>query len=262
MGELGLRRVDPADEHVQHEVHALHVRQPIALLLGGDQRRDQVLARIVAAALDQRACPLVELLARSLDRVALAHQARPVELALDQVGPLVELGRVLQRRAHHRRDRQRRVRLAEGSDELALAIVSHGVEELLEVLAHHRPPPVRRARREGGVDEVAQAPVLVAVDVQDVAPHLLEQRTLLDLNSSAIFIPGKVALRVRRKNDAASRSSTVKPNGPCAIQLASLSSCMRSWNSSPRSERSNGSKLGSSSSVTSVMRSRTVTPRR
>ena len=49
----------------------------------------------------------------------------------------------------------------------------------------------------------------VAVDVEDVAAHLLEQRPLLARsNISAILMPGKVALFVRRKNVAASRSST------------------------------------------------------
>ena len=37
-------------------------------------------------------------------------------------------------------------------------------------------------------------------------------------NISAIFIPGNVAARVRRKNAAASRSSTKKPIGDVASQ--------------------------------------------
>ena len=45
--------------------------------------------------------------------------------------------------------------------------------------------------------------MVVAVDVEDVAAHLLEQRPLLARsNISAIFSPGKVALFVRRKNVA------------------------------------------------------------
>ena len=34
VGELALRRVDAADEDVEHEVLQLDVRQPVALLLG------------------------------------------------------------------------------------------------------------------------------------------------------------------------------------------------------------------------------------
>ncbi|TMK97428.1 MAG: hypothetical protein E6G41_18215 [Actinobacteria bacterium] len=55
-------------------------------------------------------------------------------------------------------------------------------------------------------------------------------------NSSAIFIPGKVALRVRRKNVAASRSSTKYASGDSASQLFSASSAMVSWYRSPRSD--------------------------
>ena len=146
---------------------------------GRDQRRDQVVAGVVAAALDQRARPLVELRAGALDRLALVHQAVRVELALDQVRPLVQPRRVLERRAHHRRDRERRVGLGEVGHELAAAGVLERRPQALEELAHRRPPAVGRARREGRVHEVAQAPVAVAVDVEDVAPHLLEQRPLL-----------------------------------------------------------------------------------
>src|SRR3712207_8715541 len=42
---------------------------------------------------------------------------RSVELALDPVRPVVQARRVLERRAHHRRDRQRRVRLGERAHE-------------------------------------------------------------------------------------------------------------------------------------------------
>ena len=48
-------------------------------------------------------------------------------------------------------------------------------------------------------------------------------------NISAIFIPGKVAALVRRKNAADSRSSTKKPTGEVASQLARLSSSIVSW---------------------------------
>jgi hypothetical protein len=139
----------------------------------------RVVAGLVAAALDQRARPLVELRARALDRIPLVHQAVRVELALDQVRPLVQLRRVLERRAHHRGDRERRVRLGEVAHELAPAGVGERRPQALEELAHRRAPAVRRARRERRVHEVAETPVSVAVDVEDVAPHLLQQRPLL-----------------------------------------------------------------------------------
>ena len=82
-------------------------------MLGGDQRGDEVVAGVVAAALEQLARPLVELGDGALDPLALVHQARPVELPLDPVRPLVQPRRVLQRRAHDRGDRQRRVGLGE-----------------------------------------------------------------------------------------------------------------------------------------------------
>ena len=50
MRELALRRVDAADEDVQDEVLELDVRQAVALLLGDDQRGDQVVGRAFRAA--------------------------------------------------------------------------------------------------------------------------------------------------------------------------------------------------------------------
>ena len=179
VGELRLRRVHAADEHVQHEVHALGVVEPVALVRGRDQGRDEVVAGIVAAALDQSSRPLVELRTGSLERLALVREAVRVELALDQVRPLVQLRRVVERRAHHGRDRERRVRLREVADELAAAGVLERRPEALEEVAHRGPPAVGRARGERRVHEVAQPPVGVAVDVEDVAPHLLEERPLL-----------------------------------------------------------------------------------
>ena len=136
---------------------------------------------VVPALLDQRARPLVELRAGALDRVALVHQAGRVELTLDQVRPLVQLGRVVERRAHHGRDRERGVGLGQLADELAAAPPLERRPEALEELAHRRPPAVGGARGEGRVHEVAQPPVRLAVDVKDVAPHLLEQRALRHL---------------------------------------------------------------------------------
>ena len=55
---------------------------------------------------------------------------------------------------------------------------------------------------------------------------------------SAIFIPGKIAERVRRKNSPASRSSTITPCGPDASQPAARTSPIASWKRSPLSEGS------------------------
>ena len=53
------------------------------------------------------------------------------------------------------------------------------------------PPAVGGARREGRVDEVAQAPVVVAVDAEDVAAQLLGQRAGLDAEQLGQLAPGE-----------------------------------------------------------------------
>jgi hypothetical protein len=86
---------------------------------------------------------------------------------------------------------QRRVGLGEGLYELAAPVGAHGVPELLEVGPHERPPAVGGTRREGRVDEVAQAPVVVAVDTEDVAPQLLGERARLDAEQLGQLAPGE-----------------------------------------------------------------------
>ncbi len=157
--ELRLRRVDAADQHVEDEVDQLDVGEPVALLLGRDQLRDQVVAGRAAAQLQQLAGVGVELLDGPLDPRPLAHQHRRVELALDPVRPLVQARRVGERRAHHGRDRQRRVRLRERLDEVerlapppaARRAAARGSSRIA------RPPALDRARREGRVDEARAA---------------------------------------------------------------------------------------------------------
>jgi len=180
--ELALGRVDPADQHVQDEVLELDVGEPVALLLGGDQRGDQVVGGRRAPVRDQRANPGVELPDLRVDpreRLRVRQRDR-VELALDPHRPVVQPRRVLARRAHHGRDRQRRVRLGDRLDEVALAAVRHRAPQLLEEAAHRRAVAVGGHARERGADQLAQAPVVVAVDVDDVARDLLVQRALGD----------------------------------------------------------------------------------
>ena len=191
MGELGLRGVDASDEDVEHEVHALDVGEAVAIGLRGQQGRDQVLAGIVAARGQQRLGVVVELDHCLLDELALGHERLGVELLLDPVGPVVQPRRIGERGAHHRRDDERGVGLREGVDELAGAVAAHRLPQLRQVGAHGRAPAVGGARREGRVDEVAQAPVVVAVDAEDVAAQLLGERAGLDPEELRELAPGE-----------------------------------------------------------------------
>ena len=132
MGELALAGVDAADEDVEDEVAQLVVVEALALGLGGDEVGDEVLARVIAAGGDELVGPDVELLDGGLDPGAVLDQAGGVELALDDVGPLVQLGGVAARSAHHMRDDQRRIGLGDGGDELALGARRDPVEQLGE----------------------------------------------------------------------------------------------------------------------------------
>jgi hypothetical protein len=175
VAELGLRGVDPAGDDVEHEVDALGVRQPVARFLGGQQRGQEVIARLVPAPGQQRLDVGVDLGHGALHLGHLTGERADVELPLHPARPLVQPRRVGLRRPQHGGDGQRRVRLGDGGDELARA-GRHLVPELRQEAAHRRPPPVRRARREGGADEGTQPPVLLALLVEDVGVDLRAQR--------------------------------------------------------------------------------------
>ena len=261
--ELALGGVHAADQDVQHEVHALHVREPLALLFGGDQQRDQVLAGLLAARAHEAPGVLVELRHRLFDRRFLLGHRDRVELALDPVRPVVQPRGVLQRRAHHVRNRLRGVGLGDVAHELAGELSRvfplqpwwadhaglrghpgaprpHPLEDPLQQLAHHRAVALDRARGERGVDEAAQAGVVGAVDVEDVAAHLLVQRPLAHVEDlrdrhsgedrraraqeelDRLTVEHRVAVRPRRQP-------------PAGRSKAASSSRIVVWKRSPRS---------------------------
>jgi hypothetical protein len=119
--QLRLGRVDAAGQDVDHEVHALGVGEPVASIRGGQQRAQQVIGRLGTPLLQERLHVVTHLRTRTLDARQLGRQRPYVELALHPVRPLVQPGRVVERRAEHRRDRHGRVRLGERRDEVGRA---------------------------------------------------------------------------------------------------------------------------------------------
>ena len=108
-------------------------------------------------------------------------------------------------------------------------------EEIREEAAHRRPPAFDRAGREERVDQPAQAPVVVAVDVEDVAADLLPQRAVVDPEDLGDLHPGeRERAWLRRKNSPASRSSATNPSGIDASQLCAPARASCRWNRGPR----------------------------
>jgi hypothetical protein len=117
--QLRLGGVDAPGDDVQHQVDALGMGQPVATVLRGQQGGDQVVPRLRPPPLQQRLDVVLDLDDRALDLGHLAGERRDVELPLHQAGPLVESRRVAVRGAEHRGDRQRRVGLGQGGNEVA-----------------------------------------------------------------------------------------------------------------------------------------------
>ena len=180
MGELSLGCIDASCQDVHDQVEALVIRQPVALVSGGEKRRDQVIARVVTARLDQGGCVSGELDDRRLDLVTAGHDRRRVELALEPRRPVVEAWRVLDRRAHDGGDQLRWIALGHRVHELDLTTALERSEDLGQVLAHDGAPAVGCSRREGRIHKVAQTAVVRALDRNDVLADRVGQRPVRD----------------------------------------------------------------------------------
>jgi hypothetical protein len=178
--QLRLGGVHPAHEHRAHEVAHLLLGQPVAVLLGLDQVRDQVVLGVALALLDQVRDVIHELGRGLLERRQHRRDRDRVELLLDQVRPVSELRCVLERRAHDTRDHPSGIRLGECVDEVALAVGGDGVPHLLELLPHQRAQLVRLLRGERVLHELALTAVVIAAQVQQVALHPVPHRALGD----------------------------------------------------------------------------------
>ena len=173
--QLRLRSVDAARDHVQDEVDAFGVRQPVAGFLGGEQRRQQVIAGLRGAAGQQRLDVVVDLSRRLLQLRHLRPERLDVELPLNKAGPVLQLRGVGLRCAEHGCDGQRGVRLGDRGDELAAAAVVERTPQATEERAHRRPPAIGGPRRERAADQGAQPPVVLALLIEDVRVDLLAQ---------------------------------------------------------------------------------------
>ena len=127
-----------AGDDVQDEVDALGVREPVTGLLGGQQRGQQIIARLGGTAGQQSLDVVVDLGRRLLELRDLRAERLNVELALDQAGPVLEPGRVRLWRTKHGRDRQRRVGLGDRRYELAAVAAAEVGPQPAEEGPHRR----------------------------------------------------------------------------------------------------------------------------
>ena len=166
VAEHAVRRLRPSREQQPQEPVDVLVVEALAVDLGVHDVADEVGAGIVAAVLDDRA----EVLAHGLGR----GQARLVVggTEVDLLGPLLELGVVLDRHAQDGGDDLHREGVGDVGDQVGPAERRDAVEQrvdrgLDELVA----PPLERRRPERLGDEVAVAAVLVTVLGQDDRAH-------------------------------------------------------------------------------------------
>jgi len=153
------------------------VGEPVPVRFRRQQRADQVIRGFAAPPLQQRGHVPGQLDDGSFDLAGLVLQRPDVELPLHPVGPLVQLRRVLRRRAEDRGDGQRGVWLGHSRDEFARASRRDIVPQPPQEFPHRWPPAAGGARREGLPYQRPEPAVLLAALIQDVGVDVLPQRT-------------------------------------------------------------------------------------
>jgi len=143
--------------------------EAVAVLFGGDEAAEQVVAAVAAALLDQVVEVAGQPHARALD--ALDHLGRGVAAADREAvggvgGPLGEEVAVFHRHAQHLADERRGDRQRQVGDQVHLAAVGDAVEQLVGDGLDARPPGGDGARREGLRDQQPQPRVFRRVGQQ------------------------------------------------------------------------------------------------
>ena len=139
------RRLVAGDREQQEEEVEVHLRQAVAVDLGVEQRRDDVVARHLAAFGRERVGVHEHLDLRVL-HLFVGDDVLGVLAADHPVAPLEELVAVLLRHAEHLGDHLERELGRDVDDEVGLALLDHLVEDAVGQLADVR----SRARRSGG----------------------------------------------------------------------------------------------------------------
>ncbi len=155
-------------------------REPVSVLLDGDEVAQEIVSGIGPALCDQVAHVGVELLTGALNERQVLGQV-VVEDAEDVRGPGREQLPVLGRRAEQLADDGDRVGLADVGHELALAARDDAVDQLADHGLHGGPEPVGRRRCEGRRDEATESRVARALHREDGLASLAAEGRALEL---------------------------------------------------------------------------------
>ena len=154
------------DEQQRHLVAQLHRRQAVAVLLGGDQRRQQVVGRVRPLPRDDLVDVRVHRLLAVDRRLDLLVGDDRVERLDDRSGPLGDLRLVGLGHPEHLGDHVERQREGQVGDDVTVAALGDRVEHLVDELLHPRSQRLDRRRRERLAHQPAQAGVVGWVDVE------------------------------------------------------------------------------------------------
>ena len=189
------------DVQQEHLVDQLFFAQPVALVFGREQPRQQVVGGMVALP-GQDVLHMGEHVVgggeRSLD---LLRAEDRIERLRERVRPAAHLVPVAVGHAEHLRDDRERQGEREVADDVGLILGRHRVQRGVDELLDPRPQLVDHLRREGLRHQPAQAGVVGWVDVEDRvrAPFLGLGRRLLGEHLHARRRRGVVDLHAERR---------------------------------------------------------------
>ena len=162
-------RLVTGDVEQDHLVEQLVGREPVAAVLGGDERRQQVVGGVRTLPLDGIEHVLDDVVGRGEDLVHVLDRQQRFEAERERVRPVAHRRLVGRRHAEHLRDHPERQREREVADDVHPVAPCHdGVERVVDHRLHSGRQLLDHPRREHLLHQLAQTGVVGGIEVEDL----------------------------------------------------------------------------------------------
>ena len=172
--------LDAGADEENHRRDEFVAGQQVAIGLGVDQRGDEVITRLGPASIDQFTYEF----SKRAGTVVRSHELDIVDHRMhradERVRPLDEFAVVIVRRAEHFADDPDRYVMRNVGHEIAAAVASHLVEQLIDQRVEIRPHALDGPRGECSGDQLAQSGVIGRIDERKHVRKRLECRAVVE----------------------------------------------------------------------------------
>lgn len=174
-GELVAGGVGAGAEQRRAQHEQFVVGEPVTIVFGSDELRDQVVGQRRTALGDQLLEVGIELIPCGQDHRTVFGDV-PIEDLLDVIGPVAEQVLILRRCAQQRADDRRGVAASDVDDDVAASRLGERADQAVDDLDDERAQPLRAPGGEGLGYQATQPVMRGAVKPEDIADGPVPQR--------------------------------------------------------------------------------------